>query len=69
VSLAFASKSQVALHGLFRAYFWQCGTNMEIKFLEINTWCKNKNKKMSRFWDEITGSWIRIRDTGTSSKV
>jgi hypothetical protein len=24
VSLAFASESQVALHGLFHAFFWQC---------------------------------------------
>jgi hypothetical protein len=27
MSLAFASKSQVALHGLFCAFFWQCITN------------------------------------------
>jgi hypothetical protein len=28
VSLAFAPESQVAQHGVFRAFFWQCNTKI-----------------------------------------
>jgi hypothetical protein len=37
VSLAFAPESQVALHGIFHAFFWQCTDWVTIIFISTRT--------------------------------
>jgi hypothetical protein len=64
VSLAFASKSQVALHGLFRAYFWQWGGLIlglgPLRFVTYLSKVTNINEKIdpvTQFIFMICTSW------------